>query len=81
MREALIFMAAFLFGLVILPMLIYAAGQLALGPYAHGGASWLMSDFFAGLASGSLAFWTAALGPYVFLMMGRGLLRLIRRGP
>ena len=78
-RELLILAVAFLCGVLVLPALIWAAGQLILGPYHNGGVIALFADFFAGLAAGSPAFWTVALGPYVLTLFARGFFRLVRR--
>lgn len=53
-----------LFGLILLPMLIYLVGARLLGGYAGGqGLGAFLADFYRSLASGSLAAWSIALGP------------------
>jgi hypothetical protein len=71
-RELATLALALAFGLLVLPPLIWLAGHLTLGEYARnysgkptGGPFALWGDFFRGLASGSLGYWTALLGPWV----------------
>lgn len=78
-RELLIAGGALLVGLIVLPLMIYAAGQLTLGPYHNGGFGTLLKDFYQGLLQGSLAHWMVVLGPYLFLSAFRGLLHVSRR--
>lgn len=78
-RELVLLLAALAIGLVLVPWLIWIIGRLTLGDYAHGGPLALWGDFFRGLYAGSLAFWIALLGPYVLLLSGRVLRRLIRK--
>lgn len=76
---------ALLVGAIVMPLLIWSAGSLVLGPYARdpagtrtGGPFALLADFFHGLGSGSLGYWIVLLGPYVTylaLRLGRHLLR------
>jgi hypothetical protein len=76
--EAMTFGVAVLFGLVIMPVLIYIAGLIALKSYAHGGLFSLYSDWFAGLFGDHSSFWIVVAGPLVFLTLfrlGRWLLR------
>ena len=60
-----------------MPCLIFAAGRIALGPYAHGSLFALWRDFISGLVSGSQAVWFVALGPYLFVWLLRGGRRLL----
>jgi hypothetical protein len=62
---------AALFGLLVLPWLIWIAGQLILGPYAGGSIGRYIGDFFVALAHGDLAFWLIVLGPAAFLILLR----------
>jgi hypothetical protein len=78
-RELLLLILALLAGVIAVPWAIWAAGQATLGEYSGGGPFDLWGDFFRGLAAGGAAFWTAALGPYVLLLVLRLLLRLFRR--
>jgi hypothetical protein len=80
-RELILFGAALLFGLVLMPLLIWLVGNKVLGPYTHGpnlhaGPGALLEDFALGLVHGSAVFWGVALGPAVLIL----LLRLIVRG-
>lgn len=59
------------FGLIILPLLIYAAGRTTLGSYANGGPWALFGDFFRALAAGHASAWIAVVGPYGFLLLAR----------
>ncbi len=61
------------FGLFIVPLLIWAVGRGVLGNYADGGPFALLVDFFNGLKSGSPVYWGVAIGPYLFVMLLRGL--------
>jgi hypothetical protein len=78
-RELAIFVAALAFGVLIMPLAIYAVGRETLGEYANGGAGALLADFFRGLASGARAFWTVALGPYAFILLMRAAMSVARR--
>ena len=58
-------------GVVVMPCLIYFAGRLKLGEYAHGGVFAFWHDFMVGLAHGSQAFWFVALVPYLLVWLAR----------
>ncbi len=80
-RELLGFALALVVGLLLMPLLIWVAGNRVLGPYTHGqdlhaGPFALLQDFFVGLLHGSAVFWAVALGPAIFIL----LLRLCVRG-
>ncbi len=62
---------ALLIGVLVLPALIWVAGRLTLGSYAHGGAFALYVDYFRGLFKGGASYWAAALGPYALIVVGR----------
>jgi hypothetical protein len=64
-------------GLLVMPCLIFLAGRLKLGPYAHGNLFALWRDFLAGLAAGSLAAWFIVVGPYLLVWLLRGWRRLL----
>ena len=75
-RELVIYGAAFLVGLVPVPLAIWFAGSRVLGPYTHGqnthaGPFWLLLDFLVGLIHRSAVFWAVALGPAVLLLVIR----------
>jgi hypothetical protein len=85
-RELLIYSLALLCGLLLMPLLIWFAGNRVLGPYTHGqnphaGPFALLADFFVGLAHGSAVFWVVALGPAGLLLLARLLLWLVRVMP
>lgn len=82
-RELIIYGSALLLGLVLMPFLIWFAGNRFLGPYTHGqnthaGPFALFADFMVGLAHGSAVFWSVALGPALLLLLIRLLVRLFR---
>jgi hypothetical protein len=82
-REALLLGGALLFGLLLMPLLIWIVGDRVLGPYTHGqnlhaGAFALLQDFFVGLGHGSAVFWAVALGPLVVVLLLRLFVRLLR---
>ncbi|HLQ07848.1 MAG TPA: hypothetical protein VK128_02215 [Steroidobacteraceae bacterium] len=85
-RELVIFGLALLFGLIVMPFLIWYAGSRVLGPYLHGqnahaGPFALVADFFLGLVHGSAVFWAVALGPAVILLLIRLFVALWRALP
>ena len=85
-REAFILGAALLFGLLLMPLLIWVAGNRVLGSYTHGqnthaGPFALLEDYFIGLAHGSAVFWSVALGPAVLMVLVRLFARAIRAVP
>jgi len=85
-RELIALGAAIAFGVLVMPLLIWLAGNRALGPYTHGdnlrGGPWaLFADYVVGLAHGSAIFWLVALGPAVLLLLIRGFLALLRALP
>ena len=71
-RELLTVVLCALAGLIVVPCLIFAAGRLSLGAYAHGSLWSLWRDYVSGLAAGSRAFWFIALGPYLLVWLLRG---------
>lgn len=73
-RELAIGIVALLAGALLMPLLIWVAGSVTLGPYANGGYFALLRDFLRGLATGSLACWLVLAGPYLVI----SLLRLLR---
>jgi len=78
-RELALLLLGLLLGLLAMPLLVWGAGMLALGPYANGGFGALLGDFLGGLARGSLACWLVLAGPYLVLSLFR-LLRLTLQG-
>jgi hypothetical protein len=82
-RAGVMYGAALLFGLLVMPFLIFVAGSRVLGPYTHGqnthaGPLALLSDYFVGLAHGSAVFWVVAAGPAALLLLIRLSLALLR---
>jgi hypothetical protein len=69
--EAMTLGLMLLFGLVVLPPLIYLPGFYILKPYANGGVFALYVDFFKGLVELRPSCWVALAGPFVFLTLFR----------
>jgi hypothetical protein len=67
-RELIIYGAALLFGVLLMPLLVWVVGNRLLGPYTHG-------------QNPHAVFWAVALGPAVVLLLVRLLLRLVRALP
>jgi hypothetical protein len=85
-RELIVYGTALLIGLILMPFLIWFAGNRVLGPYTHGqnpraGPFALFADFMVGLAHGSAVFWAVALGPAALLLLIRLLVWLYRLRP
>ena len=85
-RELVIYGAALLFGIVLMPFLIWFGGSRVLGPYTHGqnphaGPASLFADFVLGLVHGSAVFWAVALGPALVLLLIRVFVRIYRSLP
>jgi hypothetical protein len=72
-RELLTLALCLALGLTVMPLLIWIAGKAELGPYGNGGLGALLGDYYSALATGSLAFWLVALGPYAAVWLLRGL--------
>jgi hypothetical protein len=77
-RELILLLVLLACGLFLVPLLIWAVGQAVLGPYAAGNALALLADFFTGLKNGSPVYWCVVLGPYVFVLILRGLWHFMR---
>ena len=85
-RELVVAGAGLCVGLLVMPFIIWAAGNRFLGPYTHGddpkGGPWaLFGDYVVGLAHGSAVFWVVALGPLALFTLIRAFLALLRRVP
>ena len=85
-RELIIAGAGLAVGLLVMPFIVWAAGNRFLGPYTHGddpkAGPWaLFADYVVGLAHGSAVFWVVALGPLALFTLVRGFLALLRRVP
>ncbi len=78
-RELALALLGLLLGVLLMPLLVWVAGMVALGPYANGGFGALLGDYLRGLAEGSLACWLVLAGPYLVMSLVR-LLRLALRG-
>ena len=75
-RDAKWLLAALLFGLLVLPPLVYVTGISILGPYAHGGLGAFLGDFFANLARLRWFSWSLVLGPLALIALWRTAARL-----
>jgi hypothetical protein len=85
-RGLVIYGAALLLGIVLMPFLIWFGGSRVLGPYTHGqnlhaGPASLFADFLVGLVHGSGVFWAVALGPALVLLLVRVFVRIYRALP
>ncbi|HZF17713.1 MAG TPA: hypothetical protein VE046_17435 [Steroidobacteraceae bacterium] len=67
------------FGLLILPLFIYFAGNTTLGTYERGGLGTFLIDFFSGLFRPHLAHWLVVTGPYLLIMLVRLLWEIRKR--
>jgi len=76
--EAMTLGLALLFGLLVVPPLIYLPGNYILKPYADGGLAALYFDFLKGLVELRPSCWIALAGPFAFLSLFR-IFRLILR--
>jgi hypothetical protein len=76
-RELLTIALSLGIGLLVMPCLIFAAGRLELGSYAHGNLFALWHDYLTGLTAGSLAAWFVLIGPYLLVWVLRGWRRLL----
>ena len=76
--EAMTLALALLFGLLVMPALIYLPGYFVLRPYANGGIFALYLDYYKGLVELRPSCWIALAGPFVFLSLFR-IFRLILR--
>jgi hypothetical protein len=71
-RELTLLALLLAFALLVLPFIIWAAGQFFLGDYVRdlpgtrvGGPLALLVDYVRGLAAGAMGYWIVLLGPYV----------------
>lgn len=78
-RELLLVGAGLALGLLLLPLVIWIFGRIALGAYANGGPFSLWLDFLRGLVQGAGLFWVVALGPYLLIVLIRVFTLLWRR--
>jgi hypothetical protein len=84
-RELLILGASLLFAVLILPSLIWMAGQVFLGEYIRsptggpgGGPLALTLDYLSGVFALSPGHWIVLLGPYLLLLALRGCRQLLK---
>jgi hypothetical protein len=77
--EAMTFGLAVLFGLLVMPALIFLAGHFALKDYANGGLFALYGDSFKGLVKPRPSFWAVVAGPFVFLTLARVFRWILRK--
>jgi hypothetical protein len=69
-----------LFGVGIMPVLIFYAGAATLGRYEGASLGRLYHTLFEGLAAGSIASWVVLLGPYGLYVLFKGLRAWWRAG-
>jgi hypothetical protein len=62
-----------LFGVGIMPVLIFYAGAATLGRYEGASLGHLYRTLFDGFAAGSIASWVVLLGPYGLYVLYKGL--------
>jgi uncharacterized membrane protein YdjX (TVP38/TMEM64 family) len=77
-RELLYFGLIALFGLLILPFLVYLAGEFSLGPY-EGGLLAFLGSLYGAFFTLKPSAWALLLGPYLLFWAIRLLTRPIRR--
>lgn len=84
-RELIILGVALLFAVLILPSMIWFAGQFFLGDYIRtpagaptGGPMALTLDFLRGVGSLSPGYWLVLLGPYLLFAAYRGSRALLK---
>ena len=64
---------ALLFGVGIMPVLIFYAGAATLGRYEGASLGHLYHSLFQGLGEASIASWVVLLGPYGLYLLFKGL--------
>jgi hypothetical protein len=65
--------AGLLFGIGLLPVLIFYAGAATLGRYEGASLGALYASLFRGLAEASIASWVVFLGPYGLYLLFKAL--------
>jgi len=63
--------AGLIFGAAVLPLLVYATGVRALGPYSGGGVGSFYANFITDLARLRPAAWTLLAGPATLVLVWR----------
>jgi len=62
-----------LFGLILMPVLIFYTGVATLGRYEGASLKQIFANLYEGLAQGSTASWVVFVGPYGLYVLGKGL--------
>jgi hypothetical protein len=71
--ELAVALVSLVFGVALLPLLIFYVGVATLGRYEGAGPLHLYGSLFAGLKEGSPAAWLVILGPYGLYLLFRAL--------
>ena len=74
-RDKFWLLAALVFGLLVLPFLVYLTGVYVLGKYSTGGAAVFFGDYLRGLVTLQWYSWVLAAGPLVIVASWRTALR------
>jgi len=78
-KESLLFLYAFLAGILLLPIAIYFIGYALFGEYSGTSFSSFYSSLHGLLRSGEPAVWYLVLSPYLVLQLFRGAMHMLRR--
>ena len=78
-REAILFLATFLFGLFLLPAAIYLVGQAVFGDYSGTGVAEFYGRIYGGIGSGDGFMWFLVLSLYLGVQMLRLTIWIFRR--
>ena len=62
-----------LFGLIVMPVLIFYTGVATLGRYEGASLKAIFGGLYAGLGEGSTASWVVFLGPYGLYVLAKAL--------
>lgn len=65
--------SALIAGFLVLPALIYLAGNALLGPYEGASLGASFRSLYQGLGDGSIAAWIVVLGPYALVLLFKAL--------
>jgi hypothetical protein len=71
--ELAIAVTALLVGVLLMPLLIFYAGDLSLGRYDGASVPHLYASLFQGFSDGSIASWIVVLGPYGLYLLFKAL--------
>lgn len=80
-REGLFLLLALVFGLLVLPFLVYTVGQFIFSDFAGGDFKAFFAEIHDLLKRGNLYVWFLVLSPYLVLQTLRMSLRLFRLSP